>query len=266
MLVHPMSAMFLISGAFQRTRQGVADGMPDTVGSYPECMFKGLLPGLSGELTVIQTRFAMAALTAFGLSSASLAWADPANHVVANYGDVTLPFTRSIGNTFSGSQTAGFVSQDGQPVVYASVGGLSYFYDDYVFNLPLTPQASFNAAAVSIDLGSFLSLQNFSARLYKLDAGLASLTTGLPSSGQPVQVWTSTSLLAPGVTGTTVLFQNVDLQAGASYALELRGTVAGSFGGSYGGNLNITPVPEPSGIALLAASLGVMTLVRRRRS
>lgn len=73
-------------------------------------------------------------------------------------------------------------------------------------------------------------------------------------------------MLAPGVTGTTVLFQNVDLQAGASYALELRGTINGSFGGSYGGNLNITPVPEPSGIALLAASLGVMTLVRRRRS
>ncbi|MGQ0598111.1 FxDxF family PEP-CTERM protein [Aquabacterium sp.] len=210
-------------------------------------------------------RFAMVALTALGLLSTSSAWADPANHVVANYGDVTLPFTRSIGNTFSGSQATGFVSQDGQPVVYASVGGLSYFYDDYVFNLPVSPQASFNAAAVSIDLGSFLSLQNFSARLYKLDAGLASLTTGLPSSGKPIQAWTSTALLAPGLTGTTVLFQNVDLQAGASYALELRGTINGSFGGSYGGNLNITPVPEPSGIALLAASLGVMTLVKRRR-
>lgn len=211
-------------------------------------------------------RFAMAALTALGLLSTSSAWADPANHVVANYGDVTLPFTRSIGNSFSGSPASGFVSQDGQPVVYASVGGLSYFYDDYVFNLPLTPQATFNAAAVSIDLGSFLSLQHFSARLYKLDAGLASLTTGLPSSGQPAQAWTSTALLSPGLTGTTVLFQNVDLQAGASYALELRGTIDGSFGGSYGGNLNITPVPEPSGLALLAASLGVMTLVKRRRA
>jgi len=72
-------------------------------------------------------------------------------------------------------------------------------------------------------------------------------------------------LVAPGLTGTTVLFQNVDLQAGASYALEFRGTIAGSSGGSYGGNLNITPVPEPSGLALLAASLGVMGIVTRRR-
>lgn len=215
---------------------------------------------------MIPIRFAALALSALGALSASSAWADPANHVVANYGDVMLPFTRSIGNSFSGSQASGFVTQDGQPVVYAMVGGLSYFYDDFVFNLPVSPQASFSAAAVSIDLGNFLSLQNFSARLYKLNAGQASLTTGLPSSGQPVQAWTSTALLAPGVTGTTVLFQNVDLQAGASYALEFRGTIDGSSGGSYGGTLSITPVPEPTGLALMAASLGVMTLVSRRRS
>jgi len=55
----------------------------------------------------------MVALTALGLLSASSVWADPANHVVANYGDVTLPFTRSIGNAFTGSQAMGFVSQDG---------------------------------------------------------------------------------------------------------------------------------------------------------
>lgn len=206
------------------------------------------------------------AIAACGLfSAASVAWAAAANHVVANFGDVQLPFTRSIGNTFSASGTVGFVSEDGSPVVPATVGDKSYFYDDYVFNLPLAPQASFNAAAVSIDLGSFLSLQNFSARLYKLDAGLASLTTGLPSSGVPVQSWTSSALLAPGLTGTTVLFQNVNLLAGASYALEFRGTIAGAFGGSYGGNLNITPVPEPSSAAIVLAALGVLGLLRHRR-
>lgn len=206
------------------------------------------------------------AIAAWGLVSAmSVAWADPANHVVAHIGDVQLPFTRSIGNTFSVSPSGGFVSQDGSPVVLATVGSKSYFYDDYVFKLPLSPQASFNAAAVSIDLGSFLSLQNFSARLYKLDAGLASLTTGLPSSGTPVQSWTSTALLTPGLTGTTVLFQNVELLAGASYALEFRGTIAGAFGGSYGGNFNITPVPEPSSAAIVLAALSVLGLLRHRR-
>lgn len=203
-------------------------------------------------------------LLAVGVMPAMSVWADPSNHVVANFGDINLPFTRSIGNTFSATGAGTYVSQDGSTVVLASVGGKSYFYDDYVFNLPLAQQASFNAAAVSIDLGSFLSLQNFSARLYKLDAGLASLTTGLPSSGTPVQSWTSTALLTPGLTGTTVLFQNVDLLAGASYALEFRGVIAGAFGGSYGGNLNITPVPEPSSLAIGLAALGVMGLLTRR--
>lgn len=206
-------------------------------------------------------------LLAAGVMSAMSVWADPGNHVVANFGDISLPFTRSIGNTFAASGAGAFVSQDGTPVVLTSIGGKTYFYDDFVFNLPLAPQASFNAAAVSIDLGSFLSLQNFSARLYRLDAGLASLTTGLPSSGPPVQSWTSSALVTPGLTGTTVLFQNVDLQAGASYALEFRGTIAGAFGGSYGGNLNITPipVPEPSSAAIVLAALGVLGLLKRRR-
>lgn len=199
-----------------------------------------------------------------GVAIGGSAMASAANHLVADYGGIAVPFTRSIGNTFSGSQTGGFVSQDGTPVVTAVVGGKSYFYDDYVFSLPLSPEVNFNAAAVSIDLGSFLSLQNFQARLYKLDDGLASLTTGVPSSGTPVKAWTSSALVAPGFTGTTVLFQNVSLVAGASYALEFRGTIEGSFGGSYGGNLNITPVPEPDGLALAGAALGLFVLMRRR--
>lgn len=205
------------------------------------------------------------ALTLFASGSAL---ASAANHVVANYGNILVPFTHNVGNTFSGSQSTGFVNGDGTPVVYHNVGGLNYFYDDYVFTLPLSPQVDFNAAAVSIDLGSFLSLQNFSARLYKLDSGVSSLTTGLPSSGTPVQSWTSSSLLAPGVTGTTVLINNVALTAGATYALEFRGTINGSFGGSYGGNLNITPVslpvPEPTTLALLFTSLGLIGVAGQR--
>lgn len=211
------------------------------------------------------SNFRAMGLALLGMAISASALADAANHVVANYGGITVPFTRSIGNTFSGSPASGFVSQDGSPVVLATIGGKAYFYDDYGFNLPLTPEVSFNAAAVSIDLGSFLSLQNFQARLYKLDGGLASLTTGLPSSGTPIKSWTSSALVSPAFTGTTVLFQNVSLQAGATYALEFRGTIEGSFGGSYGGNLNITPVPEPDGLALAGASLGVLALVQRRR-
>lgn len=197
--------------------------------------------------------------------SGATAFASSANHLVADYGNVGVPFTHSIGNTFSGTPSSGFVSQDGTPVVTAHIGTLDYFYDDYVFTLPTEPLASFNAAAVTIDLGSFLSLQNFSARLYKLDSGLSALTTGLPSSGTPLKPWTSSALLGTGFTGTAVLFDNISLQAGASYALEFRGTIAGAYGGSYGGNLNITPIPEPATASLVLASVGVLSLLVRRR-
>ena len=204
------------------------------------------------------------AVLSLALCSVMSAHASAANHLVADYGNIAVPFTHSIGDTFAGSQASGFVSQDGSPVVTATIGGLNYFYDDFTFSLPSSPQANFDAAAVTIDVGSFLGLQNFSARLYKLTNGMASLTTGVPSSGVN-QGWTVTSLLAPGVSSTTVLFQGVTLQSGASYALEVRGTVNGVAGGSYGGNLNITPVPEPGSLALLGASLGVIALVSRRR-
>ena len=206
----------------------------------------------------------LAGLTAL---SAASAFADPANHLVINFGDISVPFTHSFGDTFSGSQGAGFVSEDGHAVVTTNLNGKNYFYDDFVFSLPASPQADFNAAAVSLNLGNFLSLLDFSARLYKLDNGLASLTTGTPSSGTPIRPWTSTALVQPGMTGTLVLIDNVTLQAGASYALEVRGTIAGTNGGSYGGNLNIvpTPVPEPTSLALMLASIGVMVMVSNRR-
>lgn len=208
------------------------------------------------------------------LMSSGSAFASPANHLMADYGSVVVPFTHGVGNTFSGTPASGFTSQDGTPVTTALVGGKNYFYDDVVFTLPTAPEVSFDAAAVSIDLGSFLGLGNFSARLYKLDNGTASLTTGTPSSGTPIQSWTNTNMVSPGVSINTVLFQNVALTAGAAYALEFRGTIDGAFGGSYGGNLNITPVsgnldvtpavPEPDGAALLAAGLAFVFWIGRR--
>lgn len=205
------------------------------------------------------------ALAWVALMACASAIAAPANHVVANYGNVTVPFTHSVGNSFSGSVATGFVSQDGATVTTTQIDGVNYFYDDFVFTLPQVPQANFNAAAVTLDLGSFLSLQNFAARLYKLNAGLSSLTTGQPDAGALIKPWTSTALVGPGFNGTAVLFDDVPLEAGASYVLEFRGTIAGAFGGSYGGNLNITPVPEPQSAALVLASLGALGVLVRRR-
>lgn len=234
---------------------------------------------------MVQLRSAIA--FGFIMLGAASAHADAANHVVADYGSVSLPFTQSIGNTFwsvqAGVPSAGYTSGSspvgGTPVTMTAIttqdaNGISstqsYFYDDYLFSLPTSPLATFSAAAITIDLSNVLSLQNFSARLYRIDNGLDSLTTGVPASGAVPQRWTSTSLVGQGISGEVTLINNVNLLAGARYALEIRGTVAGLAGGSYGGNINITPVqpsvPEPSSMALLLASLGVLAWVSRRRS
>lgn len=65
----------------------------------------------------------------------------------------------------------------------------------------------------------------------------------------PFEVWTvSTPLLAAG-----------------AYTLTLNGTNSASIG-SYGGNIGVSPIPEPGSLALLLGGLGVMGYVAKRRS
>ena len=53
------------------------------------------------------------------------------------------------------------------------------------------------------------------------------------------------------------------LQSG-TYDLEFWGTI-GANGGGYSGELDTTPVPEPTGWALMMAGLGAMGMLARRR-
>ncbi len=53
--------------------------------------------------------------------------------------------------------------------------------------------------------------------------------------------------------------------AAGSYFLQIDGFVASSTGGSYSGNLAISPVPEPESYGMLLAGLGLLGFVARRR-
>jgi hypothetical protein len=54
------------------------------------------------------------------------------------------------------------------------------------------------------------------------------------------------------------------LSSGA-YALKVDGRVMGTGGGAFGGDLTISPVPEPQAWAMLLAGLGLVSVAVRRK-
>lgn len=64
---------------------------------------------------------------------------------------------------------------------------------------------------------------------------------------------------------STAVVQNFASQAAGDYYYRVTGTVTGPVGGSYLLSSHLTPVPEPSTHALMAAGLGVIGLLGRRR-
>ena len=123
----------------------------------------------------------------------------------------------------------------------SSVNGA--FTDFWTFSV-VAPGASAAASATNIAFNGAGGITSF--------AGLLS-TVNLTSSATvnpPVVV----NVLS-GFTGTL---------APGAYNLRISGT-AGTGGASYGGNLVLTPIPEPETYALLLAGLGVVGFVAARR-
>ena len=57
--------------------------------------------------------------------------------------------------------------------------------------------------------------------------------------------------------GTAQVINPMTLGAG-DYVVQIRGQVTGQFGGSYAGVINVAPVPEPSGVVLALAGMGLL--------
>jgi PEP-CTERM motif len=151
-----------------------------------------------------------------------------------------LPTSVTYGNTFASASTG------------------TTFFDDYIFTIP---NGSVNSVTSSINLDSILGLSNLQARLYTGSTH----QTGAVVPGTLMSAWGTTVNYSPTVSATTVVLNPLLLNAG-TYTFQVRGTVAGTSGGSYAGVLNLTPpVPEPETYGMLIAGLAVVGFATRRR-
>ena len=158
---------------------------------------------------------------------------------ITNLNITTLPTSLAYSNSFASATTG------------------TTFYDAYYFTIP---NGSVNSVTSSINLDSILGLTDIRARLYSGNTN--DITFSLPSI---IENWGATVNFSPSVGITTAVLNPISLLAG-SYTLQVKGTVAGSSGGSYAGVLNIAnPVPEAQSYAMLLAGLGLIGFMSRRR-
>jgi hypothetical protein len=214
------------------------------------------------------------ALVAAAALCCSAAFAAPTNVIQADFGNITLPFSQGVSNTFIANTSGGYGDAtghtiDGSTLTAAfspsapAVTGVFNFYDDFTFTLPETTSGSLTASAVSVSFANLIGINNLQVRLYSVVAG--ALTTG--AAGPSLVSGWSTPLSAGTSTLTVSTFANpITVAAGKTYTLEIRGDVFGPTG-SYGGNLNIvsTPaVPEAEGWALAVMGLSLLGVAARR--
>nr|WP_314544178.1 FxDxF family PEP-CTERM protein [uncultured Massilia sp.] len=158
---------------------------------------------------------------------------------------VTLAYAADVEHT----TTIDLTSADG---VYSGAFGAKFsgglkgktFLDTFLLNF--AGASDLDAVVTSIASGTKVDLDITSFSLYsgsKLIASSDVLSTGKLDL-------------------QTLIFPSL---AAGSYALQIGGTVLGSSGGSYGGNINVSPVPEPETWGMMAGSLAVLGWLSRRR-
>ena len=148
--------------------------------------------------------------------------------------------------------------------------GLSYgFVDTWVLNLPAgTAQADVISLNFCANAGmSCAGIQNLTARLYEYSVGANQNLTIGGTAAPPLTSYTdpwSANTLLPGGNNYTA-FNSPSLAAG-EYVLQVAGQATSGNGGTYAGNLGITPVPLPGSLALLVGGLGLIGGLARRRA
>ena len=189
-------------------------------------------------------RFARA-LAGSALAIASVATlAAPAQTVLqtADYGLLGLPYSQNFGLTL------------------VSMGPANTFLSDYGFTIGTA--GTLTSAVVTFDLGSVFQLSDLTLTLLSGSAWNGAVPTDL-SAAQVAE--RDSRLLKTGSGMPTMQTLDQIALAPGHYTIEVSGHVTGTSGGSFGGLFNVAPVPEPSGIVLALAGIGLLALRRRRK-
>ena len=167
----------------------------------------------------------------------------------------TLPATDTFGNSFGCQACSSSVLVTG-----GSPSNTYNFYDDFEFTVA---SATIDAVSSTINLKQLLEVDNLQMRVYTAAGNSPPVVTG-PVSGLQAGWSTPVNFTVGSESGQISALSDVMLGAG-TYVLEVRGDVVGTSGGSYSGNLNLSPVPLPAALPLLLSGLGLLGgLVRKR--
>jgi len=141
--------------------------------------------------------------------------------------NLNLVNTKNFGNAFNGTEYYG-----------------KTFLDTY--NFEFLSQSDLDAVVTSIATRNIFDLNITSFDLYN-SAGL--VLNGSQENSGGLDLWLLSGLALDG----------------GKYSLKVGGSILGTAGGSYGGNINVSPVPEPETYAMLGIGLAVIGYAGRRR-
>jgi hypothetical protein len=176
-----------------------------------------------------------------------------AGAAAASQGAAAQAIDRSVPLATAGDGVGGFNAHFGDTFTASTLGNT--FSDVFTFNIgtPFDAAASVTSSYLNTPQTKDLLITGFS--LYRIDpatmAILGTAIAGINETGfgsHPTDSW---SLSAYGLTS-------------GYYALKVDGQVRGMGGGAFGGDLTISPVPEPQAWAMLLAGLGLVSVAVRR--
>jgi hypothetical protein len=172
----------------------------------------------------------------------------------ASQGAAAQAIDRSVPLVTAGDGVGGFNAHFGDTFTASTVG--STFADVFTFNVgsPFDAAASVTSSYLNTPQTKDLLITGLS--LYRYDpatmAILGTAVAGINETGfgsHPTDSWSLSAF---------------DLSSGY-YALQVNGQVLGAGGGAFGGDLTISPVPEPQAWAMLLAGLGMVGMTARRK-
>ncbi len=157
------------------------------------------------------------------------------------YGSVVVAALTTASVSHAATQSAGTLTQSPTPITFTPVRGA---IDDVInFTVSGLSNAYSNAVAFTLNFLPGFTISSLNVELF----GGFDKATNLPGASQNALQNLSFSNLSAG-----------------NYSLHFTG-LTGASGGGYTAVLAAAPVPEPSEWAMMAAGLGIVGLIARRR-